>query len=158
MKKIKLYLETSVWNFLFADDAPDKKKDTVLFFDEVIKEDYEIFISELVVAEIMRAPEPKRSALLKEIEKYEPEELEISSEVDILANKYAEAGFVPSKAFDDLLHVAVATVNNIDFLVSWNLSHIVRARSIIEINRVNVAEGYRELKICTVWGVLPDEN
>jgi len=158
MKKIKLYLETSVWNFLFADDAPDKKKDTLLFFDEIVNEDYELCVSELVVAEIMRAPEPKRAALLKKIEDYEPEELEITSEVDILANKYAAAGFVPNKAYDDLLHVAVATVNNIDFLVSWNLSHIVRARSIIEINKVNVAEGYRELKICTVWGVLPDGN
>jgi hypothetical protein len=157
MKKIKLYLETSVWNFLFADDAPEKMQETILFFDEVRKKEYELYISELVVAEIKRASDFKRNALLRKIVEYEPEELEITTEVDALANKYAEAGFVSQKSFDDLQHVAVATINNMDFLISWNLSHIVRAKSIMEINRINVIEGYRELKINTIWGVLPNE-
>jgi hypothetical protein len=50
MRKPKLYLETSVWNFLFADDAPEKKKATEKFFSEVKAGKYEIFISETVEA------------------------------------------------------------------------------------------------------------
>jgi len=109
------------------------------------------------MAEIRRAPEPKRTQLIEKIRDYEPEELEINEEVESLALNYADAGFVSKRAYDDLLHTATATVNNMDFLVSWNLSHIVRAKSIIGINRVNIAEGYRELRICTVLEVLPDD-
>lgn len=139
------------------EDAPDKKRYTEAFFEEIVKDDYEIYVSELVLAEIRRAAEPRKSHLLRSIQKYEPEELEISDEVDSLARKYERQGFVTPKAFDDLLHAAVATVNNMDFLVSWNLSHIVRAKSIIGINTVNILEGYRDLRICTVLEVTSDE-
>lgn len=154
MRKIKLYLETSVWNFLFADDALEKKKETEKFFDGLSMDDYELYISALVMQEINNAPEPKRIALQGKIRQYDPEELGITDEAVALARKYLQAGFVPRRAFNDLMHCAIATVNHLDFLVSWNLSHIVRARNIIEINMVNVSEYYRELKICTVMGVL----
>jgi hypothetical protein len=156
MKKLKLYLETSVWNFLFADDAPERKGDTIRFFEEIRNGDYELFISGLVIAEIERAREPVRNMLLEKIDEIEPEVLEIIGEADGLAQKYAGACFLPEKAFDDLTHVAVATVNRMDFLVSWNLKHIVKVKSIAGINEVNLSEGYRELKICTVQGVITD--
>ncbi len=43
MRKPKLYIETSVWNFYFADDAPEKKETTLKFYERVEKCDYEIF-------------------------------------------------------------------------------------------------------------------
>ena len=46
MKKPQLYLETSVWNFYFADDAPEKKEITLSFFNKINQGDYEIFISD----------------------------------------------------------------------------------------------------------------
>lgn len=158
MRKPRIYIETSVWNFLFADDAPDKMNDTILFFDELRSGDYELYISQMVLKEINRAPEPRKSKLLDKIKEYEPEELDITGEVDSLVLKYMEDGFMPLKAYEDLIHAAVASVNNMDFLVSWNLSHIVKVKNIMGINRVNVVEGYRELKISTVWGVLQNES
>lgn len=157
MKKLKLYIETSVWNFLFADDAPDKQQDTVRFFNAIKNDDFELYISEMVITEITRARDPIRSKLLSMVSEFEPEELEVTPEIRRLAAKYSEAGFLPKKAYEDLVHAAVATVNNMDFLVSWNLKHIAKLRSIVEINAVNIMEGYRELKICTVLGVLSDE-
>ena len=157
MKRLKLYIETSVWNFLFADDAPEMKRDTQRFFEEVRSGDYELFISELVIAEVERAHESVRDKLLGKIDEIEPEVLIINEEVDELALKYAGARFLSEKAFDDLTHVAVATVNRMDFLVSLNLKHIVKVKTIMGINEVNVDEGYRELKICTVSGVLSGE-
>ncbi|MFQ5786694.1 MAG: hypothetical protein ACE5H1_01810 [Thermodesulfobacteriota bacterium] len=47
MKKLQLFLETSVWNFVFADDAPEKKEITLKFFDKIKKGEYEIFISDM---------------------------------------------------------------------------------------------------------------
>ncbi|MFH1539671.1 MAG: PIN domain nuclease [bacterium] len=157
MKKLKLYIETSVWNFLFADDAPEKQLETNRFFEEIQSGDYELFISGLVLAEIERAQESVRDKLLGKIDEIEPEVLTITGEVDELALKYAGARFLSEKAFDDLTHVAVATVNRMDFLVSWNLKHIVKVKTITGINEVNLSEGYRELKVCTVQGVIIDE-
>lgn len=92
--------------------------------------------------------------MLEKIAEFEPEELLISGEIDELARKYATAGLVPDKAYRDLVHVAAVTVNNMDFLVSWNLAHIVRAKTIVGVNKINILEGYREIKICTVLEVL----
>ena len=65
MKKLKLYVETSVWSFLFDDENPEKKAATEQFFKEVESEKYEIFISETVIAEIRDAPdEIKRECCL----------------------------------------------------------------------------------------------
>lgn len=54
MRKLKLYLDTSVWNFFFADDAPEKRAVTKDFFDLVKQGQYEVFISEVVFKEIRR--------------------------------------------------------------------------------------------------------
>jgi hypothetical protein len=155
MKKLKLYIETSVWNFLFADDAPEKMNDTIIFFDRIAKsEDYELYISDLVIEEINDAPEHIQERLYGKIAEIDPEELERTEEVNELADKYAEACLVPLKAYQDLIHVAIATVNNMDFLISWNLSHIVKAKTIMGINAINTLEGHKEIKICTVMEVL----
>ena len=52
MKKLNLYIETSVWNFIFADDAPEKQAQTKEFFKEVKNGIHKIFISPLVISEI----------------------------------------------------------------------------------------------------------
>ncbi len=49
MKKPQLYIETSVWNFYFADDAPEKKEITYTFFNKIKESEYEIFISDTVI-------------------------------------------------------------------------------------------------------------
>jgi len=55
---------------------------------------------------------------MKKVEEFMPETLEITDEIRELTFRYAEANLLPEKAFDDLAHVAVDTVNNMDFLVS----------------------------------------
>jgi len=56
MKRLKIYIETSVWNFLFADDAPEKKDVTEKFFSILVESKYELYASEVVLAEIDDAP------------------------------------------------------------------------------------------------------
>ena len=52
-RKLKIYLDTSVISFLYADDAPDKRDATVEFFDDFIaNHKYEVYISDFVIAEI----------------------------------------------------------------------------------------------------------
>lgn len=64
MKKLKIYLDTSVINFFFADDAPDYQSVTKTFFNECLDE-YEVFISKIVLAEISATPQPARRKLLR---------------------------------------------------------------------------------------------
>ncbi len=78
MRKLKLYVDTSVWNFYFADDAPEKRDITKDFIDLVQKEQYEVFISEVVVKEINDAPELKRAQLAGLIKSCRVVELEIT--------------------------------------------------------------------------------
>jgi hypothetical protein len=125
MKKLKLYIETSVWNFLFADDAPEKKVATKRFFRDQEIQKFDLYVSEIVLAEINDAPEPKRGNLLKEIGKYNPEILYLNPEVDAVAGKYMKNGLLTEKHIDDIYHLAYATVNGMDILLSWNMRHLV---------------------------------
>ena len=77
MKRLKIYIETSLWNFLITKDSPHKREITEQFFKEISEGKYEIFISDFVVDEINRASERKRSDMRELIQKYEPARLSI---------------------------------------------------------------------------------
>ena len=150
MKRLKLYLETSVWNFYFAADAPEKKEATRQFFEQVKEGKYEIFISEVVFTEIAHASDEKRKMLLNLIGDYHPARLELTEEVIVLAQKYLDAGVLPTRAVEDARHAAIATVYEMDALISWNLSHLANLQKMEKINGINLTEGYsKKLELVT---------
>ena len=65
MRKLKLYLETSVWNFCFAEDAPEKQAATLQFLERVKQEAYDILVSDVVFREFDQAAEEKRELLYR---------------------------------------------------------------------------------------------
>jgi predicted nucleic acid-binding protein len=155
MRKLKLYLETSVWNFLFADDVPEKMESTKQFFEEIGKGEYEIYISELTLVEIKRTKdERKREKLVEPVTKYSPIELPRSEEVNKLAARYINAKIIPEKYEEDAVHVACSVVNDMDVIVSWNMQHIVRLKTKLGVNGINRMEGYKEIEICTPEEIL----
>ena len=58
-KKLTLYFDTSIINFAFSDDAPDKKTRTLKLIEEIRAGRYEVFISDIVLREILEAPDTK---------------------------------------------------------------------------------------------------
>jgi hypothetical protein len=86
-----------------------------------------------------------------------PEFLELTEEAVGLANVYSEHGALPPKFRNDLLHIALATVANVDVLVSWNFKHIVRLEKIRIFNAVNLELGYKSLQIHSPQEVASDE-
>jgi len=142
MKKLKLYLETSVWNFYFADDSPEKKEITLHFFERVEHGEYEIFISNIVFREFAKASDEKRMLLSKLISRYQPKELDLNDEIIQLAAKYLLEGVLPEKAAEDSKHAAVASVHEMDALISWNLKQLANFKRMEKINGVNLKEGY----------------
>jgi len=150
MKKLNLYVDTSVWNFYFAEDSPDKQKATVEFFEEVVAEELvNIFISAAVIKEISNADTDKQRILLKLIDRFDTEMLEITKEVDILAQLYLTECALPLRSLEDATHAAVATVNNINYLVSWNLKHLANINRKKKISSINIKYGYEAIDIFT---------
>lgn len=162
MRKLKLYLDTSVWNFVYADDAPYESDITKDFFDLVQAGRYEIFISEVVIKEINDAPEPKKEILFKLIDKYSPVKLEATEEtkeIEELTEAYLAHKIISPKKRDDALHVAIATVSEMDAVISWNYNHLANLRKAELFNAINLEEGYtKRLEIVTPLGVSKYED
>ena len=152
--QLRIYLDTSVPNFLFADDSPEKKEITIDFFENFInKGKYKAYISSLVIAEIENTPEPsKRDQLINSIRKYPIEIISLNEyeEIEKLAQQYIDSSVIPLKKIMDALHVAVCTIYGINILVSWNFKHLANINQEYKIKSVNYQNKYfNELRIIT---------
>ena len=143
MKKLKLYLDTSVINFLFADDAPDLKEATQDFFANI--DNYEIYISEVVIREIVKtSDESKRERLLDIVDQHRLIILEADrmEEIAKLAQCYLDEGVIPPVKREDAEHIAYAVIHEMDILVSWNYKHLANINKERKICIINQKQGY----------------
>ena len=108
--KLRLYLETTVFNYYFDTDR-DGHEDVVRLFEAIGAGRYEGYASWYVTDELRAAPEPKRSAMLSLIEQYGIAVLESTSEAARLAEIYLKSEIIPSSYRLDSLHVAAASVS-----------------------------------------------
>lgn len=114
-----------------------------------------LFISDVVLDEVTRAPQSLRDQLVAELNSRAPSLLPLTDECRALANAYIAAEIVPAKKRDDALHVATATVHEIDIVVSWNHRHIANLRKSEKYQAINLFEGYSHTPlICTPVMVL----
>jgi predicted nucleic acid-binding protein len=145
MKK-KLYIETSVWNQLVHDDRPDWRETTENFLMTLKRGIYEPFISTVVIDEVMATKDESiRMKLIGFINEVEPTSLEFDEEAQILTSKYLEKEFKNNRSkgiYNDSSHVAIATVNNIHHIISFNCHHLVNDRRIDGFNGINFQNGY----------------
>ncbi|MDO8662578.1 MAG: type II toxin-antitoxin system VapC family toxin [Candidatus Omnitrophota bacterium] len=154
MKIPKFYFDTSIFNFALADDVPTEREITLRLLEEVRGGKYEVFISEVVLREINRAPQEKAVKLRDCIKKINPEELILDENTLSLAKEYIDKGVIPPKYEDDALHIAVASVNNLDAIVSWNFTHIVKLKTKREVSGINTLMGYKPIEICSPQEVI----
>lgn len=84
---------------------------------------------------------------MKSIKVSNTEFLETSNDALDLATEYITEQVVGQTSFADCLHIALATINRADFLVSWNFKHIVSIQRIRGYNSINIKNGYRQLEI-----------
>lgn len=157
MKRLKIYLDTSILNFIFADDSPIEKEATIKFLKEVKDKKHDVFISTLVLDEIADAPPAKRDNMIAAIKEYKITICEIALEVEELAQKYMNHSIFPQKFYEDALHVAAGVINNADIILSWNMSHIVKHKTRVMVNGINKIMGFRELDICTPLEVIGND-
>jgi hypothetical protein len=103
MKKLRIYLDTSVVNFLFAEDAPDFRRVTEDFFTRHAQK-YELFASEVVLLEILRDPNPPhRQKLLNALRRHPITMLSSDPEIERMADVYLARGVIPARKREDVL-------------------------------------------------------
>ena len=147
MRKLRIYLDTSVISHLFADDTPDKMADTNKLWEDFKDNKYEIFISTVTVEEIKRCSEPKRSKMVEKLDEIDFRVLEEKDEVNSLSDEYTNNGVLTKKSIDDCTHIAFAVVSNCDIIISWNFKHLVNYRTINKVKIVNAINNYKEISI-----------
>lgn len=147
MRKLKLYIETSVINVGTSDQSPENRDITLEFFQKLKNGLYEAFTSEIVIYEISRAPEDRAIKLRDTINDLDLIVLEDHEEIDQLAEEYIKAGLVPERYLDDARHIATATYYEMDAIISWNFEHMVKLKTKKGIPSVNILHGYKPIEI-----------
>jgi len=151
----KLYLETSVWNFLHAPDSPEKMVITKkLFQDHFTNSVISLHISPFVLEEISKSRTERRNLLETFITSYNPKILTANQAFQTLSEKYIQADILPERYHNDLFHIAMASVHKMHAILSWNLKHIVRRQTIEVTNSINIENGIDPIKIFTPEDVI----
>jgi hypothetical protein len=149
--KDKVYIETSVISYLTARPSNDIRamanQNVTIEWWETQRSNYDIFISEFVVAEAsLGHPDAinRRLAIIADIT-----ELQATEEVRVLGQELIRRHALPANAEIDAYHVAIATVNGIEYLLTWNCTHIANAHTRPKIETTCRALGYEPPIICT---------
>ncbi len=121
MFKFRIYIDTSVLGGTYDSEFEEWSKKLM---DEFKHGNRIAVISDITLVELEEAPEKVRE-IIKSIPGENLEMLMKDSEVDFLANLYLTEGAITRKHYEDAMHIALATINKVDVLVSWNFKHIV---------------------------------
>ena len=143
MKTLRIYVDTSVLGGCFDPEfAPWSNG----LMDDFHAGRFRPVLSDVVAGEIRRAPEPVRLRYA-DLLAVGAERLSVTDEALALFARYQERSVLPPRLYNDMLHVALATIAEVDVLVSWNFKHIVRLEKIRLFDAVNIEQGYKPLSI-----------
>jgi predicted nucleic acid-binding protein len=109
--------------------------------------DYNVFISELVIDEINGASQYLQDKMLEKVSNFTS--LSVTNDVQYLANEYIKNAIFPEKYSADALHVALASTNQISILLSWNFTHLVKVRTRRMVAFINAIYNYNPVEIIT---------
>ena len=149
--KPKICIETSIPSYLTARPSNDIRamanQNTTIEWWENRKAEFEVFVSEFVIAESSQGhPEAsaRRMAAIEGIP-----ELDVTEDVKNLPKALIAEGPIPQQAEIDAYHIAVAAVNGMDYLLTWNCTHIANAVLRPKVEAVCRSHGYEPPIICT---------
>jgi len=139
----KIYIDTSVFGGYYDEEFSEF---TIPLFDRINNHEFTLLFSPVTQDELENAPENVRE-LVKGLKAEWTEYLEVTDEAVELATEYITEKVVGQTSYADCLHIALATINKADFLISWNFKHIVNVQRIRGYNSINIRRGYKELEI-----------
>ena len=152
-------METTIFNFPFVDDAPQYRENTLKLFEEIKTGKFKPYTSDYVIQELEDTKNTEKRKKMKNlVEDYGIEVIPESEEAEWLASVYIKEGIIKKKYETDALHIAMATVANLDFIVSLNFQHIVKRKTKVETGFINSREGYRQIDIYMPMEVIDYED
>jgi predicted nucleic acid-binding protein len=149
--KESIYLETTIISYYTARPSRDiimlaRQEITREWWPKAI-EQFDIFISEGVIDEISLGDIEAAEKRLNSVKKFA--RLELNEQVKEIAKIYMKNLEIPAKSFGDAIHLAFASVHNIDYLVTWNCTHIANPVMIKKLIKINNSIGINTPFICT---------
>jgi len=147
----KIYLETTIISYLAARPSKDlitaAHQQVTRDWWQNRRRDFDLFSSQLVIQESSAgdaAVAKTRLQLLSDISL-----VQVNVDCLSLARALVDRGPIPEKAAVDALHIAIATVHGMDYLLTWNCKHIANAEMQTAVNRICRSAGYEPPVICT---------
>ena len=147
----KIYLETTIISYLAARPSKDlitaAHQQVTRDWWQNRRRDFDLFSSQLVIQESSAgdaAVAKTRLQLLSDISL-----VQVNVDCVSLARALVERGPIPEKAAVDALHIAIATLHGMDYLLTWNCKHIANAEMQTAVNRICRSAGYEPPVICT---------
>jgi predicted nucleic acid-binding protein len=149
MRKMKIYLDTSVIGCLDLQDGSDRMNDTLNLWDQIKRGAFDVALSDVTIAEVDASPETKREALYGYLSEIEFTLVEANQRALEIASRFIDLGILRQKSFDDCQHIAAAIVSKCDAIVSWNFKHIVNHKTMMGVKAVTALEGFNDVLIYT---------
>lgn len=143
MRRQRIYIDTSIVGGFFDKEF---EKETKLLFKRLEDREIVFVVSDVLFDELENAPS-KVKHLLDNYEEDFFEKVILTEESKELADRYIAENVIGKTSLDDCRHIALATINKVDVLASWNFKHIVNLARIKGYNGVNLKNGYPMLEI-----------
>jgi predicted nucleic acid-binding protein len=155
-----VYIETTVIGHLVGRDHPNPviagRQTVTRAWWSTASSTYRLFVSQLVIEECSAGDVEAAAERLDALRFVE--RLAATVDVDSLARALTEAGAVPASEPRDAFHIAIAAVNGVKYLVTWNFKHIANAAMREPIESVCRAAGFEPPIICTPDELLGTDN
>ncbi len=153
-KKLNLDIDTSVIGGYYDVEF---EKETKILFNSILNNEFHVFYSNVTEDELINAPK-KVKELLDLVPNQNKTRIELTEEAVMLGDTYIAENVVGKTSREDCFHIALATINNADILVSWNFKHIVNVMRIRGYNAVNLKLGYSTIDIRSPKEIINYEN
>ena len=154
MKRLRVYLDTSVLGGCFAEEFAEW---STRLIDDIRAGRFAPVLSDVTAAEATDAP-AEVQVLHDELLVMAGDLLPVTAEALELLAAYQTRGVLSARFRNDMLHIALATIAEVDVLVSWNFRHVVRLDKIRLFNAVNLELGYKPLTIYSPREVITYEE
>lgn len=155
----RVYIETTIPSYYFET----RRSTSVIAWREATREwwdrishRYDLVTSPVTIEELARTPEPKRSHALELIRPI-PVLPRIRGAEDA-AQYYIDQRLIPADAFADGMHIALASLHNIEFLLTWNCKHLANANKTVHLTVLNTRLGLPVPTIVTPLTLVPEPN
>jgi len=147
MKKLRIYLDTSVISHLDQQAMPEKMAETHHLWKKIKEGAFDVVISDVTLFEINKCEGEKRGKLLGYLGEISYDIVAIDENTLEIAEHFVNLHILKQKSFDDCQHIAAAITSGCDAIVSWNFKHIVNHKTMLGVKSITALHGRKDVLI-----------